>query len=527
MSDPLMNLKKYILIALLCIFALLGVVWQFFGIPFLPNRQELALRQQMMIQRWVEVITRKATAEPILQDPFATLTPEESYDRSIEMLSAGRQIEAEEIIAGAVKNNLDDADLIFAKAVLERSRWGKYTSELWFGLARRKGFHTYIAEAAALQMHLDSRKATESDLRDLIQLSDAHPDDIYLLWLSAIQCREQKNGPLGRERYEKLLAKFTVGPVLLHQTYANILSEILGDHESALKHRYIAVSLEAKGWSLQGLANTLTYLGRYDEACAVWARTVQVAPNDSDYWGGWGWTLRRAERYEEALEKHREAFRLDPASGYDAYSSGFCLEKLKRYAEMAEFYRQAAELNHPDGLRAFGWCYETGRGVSKNMKTAVYWYKKAADRGQTRALNDLAMLSERGEELQKSYAKAVEYYLKALEINPANSQVLNNYAWLLTTCEDESFRNYPKAVDLAERSAEIEADIHNLDTLAVAYAHNGQPGQAVEAQRRMMDFWSSNHPGKPLPKYMTDRLAEFEQKAAEAGAPHGNRSDTQ
>lgn len=520
-----MNLKQYILIVLLCILALTGLAGLFFDIPFLPSRQELALRQQLMIQRWAEFLTRKAAAGSILEDPVATLTPEESYDRSIELLSEGRQIEAEEIIAEAVKNNLDDANLLFAKAVLERSRWNKYTSRLWFGLARRQGMRTYIADTALLAMRLDGGKAKKSDLTDLIRLSDEHPDDIYLLWLSAIQCREQTNGLLGRQQYEKLLSKFTVGPVLLHQTYANILSEALDEHEAALKHRYLAVALEAKGWTLQGLANTLTYLKRYDEACAVWARTVQVSPEDSDYWGGWGWTLRQAERYEEALEKHREAFRLDSASGYDAYSSGFCLEKLKRYEEMAEFYRQAAELNHPDGLYAFGWCHDTGTGVLKDIKAAVYWYKKAVDKGRTSALNRLAMLSEQGEGLPKSYAKAVEYYLKALAINPDDSLVLNNYAWMLTTCEDESLRSYPNAVELAERSVAIKADIHNLDTLAVAYEKNGQYAQAVEAQKRLMDFWSSNHTGKPLPKYMTDRLAEFEQKAAEAGG-HGNRSDT-
>ena len=375
--------------------------------------------------------------------PVAVVSPEEAYQRSIELLSDGRQIEAEKIIADAVKNNLDNANLLFAKAVLERSRWSNDASKLWFGIARRKGARTYIADAVSLQMRLDSRKAASSDLVDLIQLSDVHPDDVYLLWLSAIECREQKNGVLGRERYEKLLTKFRVGPVLLHQTYANILEDYLKDYETALKHRYIAVSMEAKGWSLEGLACTLTRLERYQEACAIWACAVKFAPKDSGIWGNWGWTLRLMDRYEEALEKHREACRLNPSSAYNFYSAGWCLRKLGRQDDAGVCYR------------------------------------------------------------------------KTLEVEPDNATALNDYAWFLETCEDESFRNYPEALRLAEMSVAKDEQTFNLDTLALAYEKTGQYAKAADAQKRRIALLKKKSPDKEIPAKMLSRLEKYEKLAAE------------
>jgi tetratricopeptide (TPR) repeat protein len=515
MSDLLMKFTKYILISLLCLSALLGLVGQFSNVPFLPSPQEVALRQQMMLERWAESLTRKAAGDALPEESPAVLTPKESYDRSIELLSAGRQIEAEEVITEAVKNNLDDANLLFAKAVLERSRWDKYTARLWFSLARRKGSHTYIADASALSLRLDSRKGTASDLLALVQLSDANPDDIYLLWLSAIQCREQKNGPLGRQQYEKLLSKFTVGPVLLHQTYANILSEILGDHEAALKHRYIAVSLEAKGWTLQGLANTLTYLKRYDEACAVWARAVQVSPDDGDYWGGWGWTLRMMGRYEEALDKHKEACRIDPSSAYNFYNAGWCLEKLARYPEMVECHRKAAELNYVDAMVKLGYCLRDGLGVEKNLQESVKWFQMGAKSESIEATYRLAEYYEKGNGVEKDLKRAENLFRRAVELDAGDVNALNFYAWFLATCNEESLRNCPEAVRLAELSVAKEEQIFNLDTLAVACDRNGQYAKAVEAQKRLIAFRQKQNPDKEVPAGMLKRLEEFERKAAE------------
>ncbi|HNX53779.1 MAG TPA: hypothetical protein PKI68_08550, partial [Pontiellaceae bacterium] len=221
--------------------------------------------------------TAEKPAAPV--PPPLTLSADEVWQKSIDLLSDGRQSDAEKLIDQAVQQYSDEARILFAKAVLERSRWFIDEANRCFAQLVKRFPDTDWAQAARLSLELDRHEAVEADLAALIQLAETSPDNIYLLWLSAIQCREQNNGILGRRQYEKLLSKFRVGPVLLHQTYANILEENLMDYETALKHRYLAVSMEAKHWSMRGLADTLVKLKRCDEACAVLARTVQLEPS--------------------------------------------------------------------------------------------------------------------------------------------------------------------------------------------------------------------------------------------------------
>lgn len=459
--------------------------------------------------------------------PLLELTADEAYAKSIELLSAGRQIDAEELVEKAYRQYPEDVRLLFVQAVLERSRWSISDSRYFFTQIIQRFQDTVCSKASELCIALDQEKPADSEMAELVQLSDTNPDDIYLLWLSAIQCREQgkkkdatselklRMAKLGRERYEKLLSKLKVGPVLLHQTYANILDENLNDYEEALKHRYMAVSLEAKGWSLEGLAKTLTRLSRYDEACAVWARTVQLVPDDSDYWSDWGWTLRETGRYEEALEKHREACRLNPSSAYDLYNAGRCLEELGRDSEMIDYYRQAAELGDADGQFKMGYLFHKGIGVGRDLEKAAEWYQKAAAQGDLTAKANLGTLYEGGKGVARDPAKAVSLYEEILQADSKNDLAMNNYAWLLATCKDESLRDYPKAVKLAERSVELEEQNYNLDTLAVAYDRNGQFAEAAETQKRLIALRQKNKPDKPVPEKMKKRLEEFERKAAE------------
>ena len=344
-----------------------------------------------------------------------TLSAEEALNQSVELLSNGQQIDAEKLIEKAVKHYPDDMQILFAKAVLERSRWGKLAAFLYMNQIILQFPNEYLSQASKLSLALDLVKSNEN-LNELVRLSDAYPDDIYLLWLSAIQCREQENGNIGRQQYEKLLEKFRVGPVLVHQTYANILTEYLDDYETALKHRYIAVSLEPKSWSYQGLANTLKAMGRYEDSADAWAVTVQLRPDYADYWSSWGHSLRRAGRYEEALGKHVRAYELDPGSAYDINFAGVCFQKLNRYEEMLEHYRRAAALNDAPAQYNLAQCYNFGRGVERDPSEAFAWYCKSARQGNYQAQFFVGLFYERGDGgVEQDHKKAAEWYQKAAD----------------------------------------------------------------------------------------------------------------
>ncbi len=297
------------------------------------------------IPHFVDIVKQiSSQTDEILADilPVSSADADEAYARSIELLSAGKQWEAEDVIEAALRRNPNDRKILFAHAVLKRSRWSKLESTKLFAECS-KG-NDYLALASQLALLLDLHEGVDERMKDLVVLSDEYPDDVYLLWLSAIECREQEMGELGKERYELLLSKFDIGPVLLHQSYANILDEQLHDYEAALVHRKIAVSMESAVWALQGLANTLTDTGKYLEAVEQWEKLVREVPDDDYYWYRYAFSLVNLERFAEAVDAYEKAVELD--AGYSGYwrQLGECHEALGHVDDALACYQKAAAL---------------------------------------------------------------------------------------------------------------------------------------------------------------------------------------
>jgi hypothetical protein len=80
-----------------------------------------------------------------------------------------------------------------------------------------------------------------------------------------------------------------------------------------------------------------------------------------------------------------------------------------------------------------------------------------------------------------SFEQAVSAYRDALKLEPENALVLNNYAWLLATCEEPSFRDPGLALDLARKAAALEQSPHVMDTLAESLFINGKVDEAIAA----------------------------------------------
>ena len=94
-----------------------------------------------------------------------------------------------------------------------------------------------------------------------------------------------------------------------------------------------------------------------------------------------------------------------------------------------------------------------------------------------RLIGDL-MLTRKMEE------KALAAYEKAYSLEPANPEIMNNFAWLLLTSEDLSLRDPAKALTLARAAATLLPKGHVLDTLATAYWANGLVEEAVHTEEQ-------------------------------------------
>ena len=88
----------------------------------------------------------------------------------------------------------------------------------------------------------------------------------------------------------------------------------------------------------------------------------------------------------------------------------------------------------------------------------------------------------------KHYEQAIKDLDKAIQLDSSYARAYNNLAWLLATAEKPSIRNGRRAVELALKACTLSScqDVYLLDTLAAAYARNGEFGKAIEWQHKSM-----------------------------------------
>ena len=107
-------------------------------------------------------------------------------------------------------------------------------------------------------------------------------------------------------------------------------------------------------------------------------------------------------------------------------------------------------------------------------------------------------------------AKAIEDYRTAYKIQPEDSGILNNLAWVLSTSPDDQLRNGEEAIEFALKACE-QTDYqapHILSTLAASYAESGQMDLAIEWSEKAVKLDNNREP----------QLAN-ELKSYQAGTP--------
>lgn len=280
-------------------------------------------------------------------------TPEQVGSLVLEELSAGRQEMAESMLDFSCQQYPTDQKLLFAKAACARSRFSLTLSTPLMERVRQMDPKSVEGQCARYVVSLDSIRDFDQNMAKLVALAEANPDNPYLWWMLGVESRHHfvrtdsmAYAHKGADSYARLLKLWKTAPVLVHQTYANILSEELGEHEKALVHRRLAVQLEPEGWSYQGLGNTLVKLKRYDEANVAFAKCTELDPTDSKYWQNWANCLFLQKKYEEAIRKCQISLQYDSGNKRSLEIWADCLVARGRLdEEFALFERYITQLS--------------------------------------------------------------------------------------------------------------------------------------------------------------------------------------
>ncbi len=84
--------------------------------------------------------------------------------------------------------------------------------------------------------------------------------------------------------------------------------------------------------------------------------------------------------------------------------------------------------------------------------------------------------------------RALMDFSRAIALDPRYLDAYNSKAWILATSADQQFRNGKEAVELAEKAVAIAETVDSLDTVAAAYAANGQFEQAIASQKKVIEL---------------------------------------
>src|SRR5262245_55361586 len=103
-------------------------------------------------------------------------------------------------------------------------------------------------------------------------------------------------------------------------------------------------------------------------------------------------------------------------------------------------------------------------------------------------------------------AEAIADYEAVVKVDPENSHVLNNLAWLLATSPDEKLRNGKRAIELATAGCKLTEykQAHLVSTLAAGYAETGDFKMAIEWSQKSVEL-----AGEDLKENLTKELDSY------------------
>ena len=127
---------------------------------------------------------------------------------------------------------------------------------------------------------------------------------------------------------------------------------------------------------------------------------------------------------------------------------GIILQQEGKHAQAFEYFKKAKELGNAQDALLLGSCYENGKGVEKNIDTAIECYKFALEKGDSRGANNLCYIYEVMGDIEK-----VKFYSsKSMELN--DSSGFHTYGSCL-----EKEKNYTEALKYYQKGYELNNEV--------------------------------------------------------------------
>jgi tetratricopeptide (TPR) repeat protein len=285
-----------------------------------------------------------------------------------------------------------------------------------------------------------------------------------------------------------------------------------GKVDEAIAHLHRALELQPNYVEADyDLGSVLFQIGRVDEAIPHFKRAVELRPDSADHHYNLGVALLQKGQVDEAITHLRKALENRPNFPEAHNNLGFALRQKGQVDEAIAHFQKALENkpNFPEAHNNLGFALLRKGKVDE----AIAHFKRAVelrpDSNGTYYNLGCALL-EKGQ-----MHEAIACFQKALELEPNNPNNHILLAWLLATCPDDSIRNGPKAIELAQQAGRLAGGENPviLRTLAAAYAENGQFPEAVASAQRALQLATAQN-NIPVVNALEEQLRFYQ-----AGSP--------
>jgi tetratricopeptide (TPR) repeat protein len=294
-----------------------------------------------------------------------------------------------------------------------------------------------------------------------------------------------------------------------------------GEAEQASKDLQAAVELQKDNPAVLGaLADVMTNLKKYDEALKLCDQVIKLKPKETI-----GYNLRARvnvlkDDLKAGINDLNEALKINPddlaslvmrsgllaADGKTDEAKADIDRALSINPNLPPLILQKSRLAASAGkfAEAIGDVQTLLRSDPTNadyrLQLALYLQGDKRPRRAIEVLNSLIednakdadLLRTRGDALLSvnKHKEAIADYEKALAIDPEDTGVLNNLAWVLATSETESVRDAKRSIELATKACELTKyeKPHILSTLASGYAEQGDFETAIKWSTKAVEL---------------------------------------
>jgi protein O-mannosyl-transferase len=217
---------------------------------------------------------------------------------------------------------------------------------------------------------------------------------------------------------------------------------------------------------------------------ALWRDTLSKNPSAWCAHANLGRLLAEHQNYDEARTHLVKSLELYPDNAQAHSNLGRLLSLQRQFAESETHFQTALTLKPKDAdIRK---SYASALAEQGRLAEAVQQLRETL-----RLRPDLDARLQLGALLYQShrFPEAAAEYRQVLAVKPDHLEALNNLSWLLATCSDQTVRDGPEAVRLAEHACRLSGyqQPRELGALAAAYAEAGRFPEAIETEQKSID----------------------------------------